>query len=237
VSDNRIAPLKAAVIFMTATVYFYFLLFTIFPFLKSNFDVNPILYWLIIGYCLFIPLFVYALMMARWEGRKGIRQLALGLNIKPFSKKDWVYSILGLLVTFVCTGLIYGVSILMNKYLGTGMLKTTPWFMEVKPLQGTAALLLLIWFPMFFFNIVGEEALWRGYIQSRFQGRYSWLLCAVLWLMFHLPFGFGLMVMLIPVVIIVPYVFHKTHNTLVGILIHGIYNGPTFVAVALGMIK
>jgi len=90
---------------------------------------------------------------------------------------------------------------------------------------------------MFFFNIVGEEILWRGYIQARLQGKYSWLLCSFLWLLFHLPFGIDLMIMLIPVITIIPYIFYKTKNTLVGILIHGVYNGPLFVLVALGLKK
>ena len=43
--------------------------------------------------------------------------------------------------------------------------------------------------------------------------------------------------MAIPAFIIIPYVFHKTQNTLTGVFIHGIYNGPIFVLVALGLIK
>ena len=109
--------------------------------------------------------------------------------------------------------------------------------MEMKPFQGIEKLFLFIWLPMFFFNIVGEEILWRGYIQTRLSAKYSWLLCSLLWMIFHLPFGIDLIIMLIPVIIIIPYAFYKTQNTLVGIFIHGIYNGPLFVAVALGLIK
>ncbi len=67
-------------------------------------------------------------------------------------------------------------------------------------------------------------------------GKYSWLLCSLLWMIFHLPFGLDLMIMLIPVLIIIPYVFYKTQNSLTGIFIHGIYNGPIFILVALGLI-
>jgi len=175
--------------------------------------------------------------MTKVEGNKGIRQVTLALNLKPFSKKDWQYSIIGLLLVFAFTGLIFGASFLLNKYFGMRSLSTTPWFMEMHPLQGYEKMLLLIWFPMFFFNIVGEELLWRGYIQSKLQGKYSWLFCSLLWLMFHLPFGLDLMIILIPVIIIIPYAFYKTKNTYVGIFIHGIYNGPIFVAVALGLMK
>ena len=117
------------------------------------------------------------------------------------------------------------------------MLSTVPWFMEMKPFKGYEKLFLLIWLPMFFFNIVGEEILWRGYIQSRLQNKYSWIICSLLWMLFHLPFGLDLMIILIPVIIILPFIFYKTHNTLTGIFIHGIYNGPIFIAVATGLIK
>jgi len=72
---------------------------------------------------------------------------------------------------------------------------------------------------------------------TRLRGKYSWLLCSLLWLLFHLSFGMDLMIMLVPVILIIPYAFHKTKNTLVGIFIHGIYNGPLFVTVALGLIN
>lgn len=236
-NKQQVSPLKAIIIFIVSTAYFYLLLFTLLPFLKSHYSINPALYWFITGYFLFIPLFVLAFLMVKFEGNYGIKQMISALNIKPFSKKDWKYSVIGLFLVFAFTGLVFGISFLLNKYFGIRLLTTTPWFMEMHPFQGHERLLLLIWFPMFFFNIVGEEILWRGYIQTRLQVKYSWLLCSFLWMMFHLPFGFDLMIMLIPVIIIIPYVFYKTQNTLTGIFIHGIYNGPLFVFVALGLIK
>ena len=236
-NKQKVSPLKAIIIFLVSTAYFFLLLFTLLPFLKSHYSINPALYWFITGYFLFIPLFVYALSMVKFEGNRGIKQILLALNIKSFKKRDWTYSIIGLLLVFIFTGLIFGSSFLLNKYFGIRLLTTIPWFMEMKPFQGTEKLFLFIWLPMFFFNIVGEEILWRGYVQTRLNGKYSWLLCSLLWMIFHLPFGIDLIIMAIPAIIIIPYAFYKTQNTLVGIFIHGIYNGPLFIAVALGLIK
>ena len=236
-NERTVTPLKAIITFAVFTGYFFLLLFTLLPFLKSNFSLNPALYWFITGYFIFIPLFAYALRLAKAEGNKGIKQIMLALNVKPFSKKDWVFSIVGLLLVFVFTGFVFGISFLLNKYFGFRELTTTPWFMEMHPFQGVEKLLLLVWLPMFLLNIIGEEILWRGYIQARLQSKYAWVLCSLLWLCFHLPFGLDLIIMLIPIIIIIPYAFHKTKNTLVGIFIHGIYNGPLFVAVALGLLK
>jgi membrane protease YdiL (CAAX protease family) len=234
---NTISLLKAVSIFAISTVYFYVLLLTLLPFLKHNFVMNPALYWFITGYFLFIPLFAYAVYSARAEGNNNIKQICLSLNIKPFSKKDWAYSIAGLVSTFILTGIIYAVFYLLNRCCHVETLHATPWFMEMQPFQGSDALLLLIWFPMFLFNIVGEEILWRGYIQNRLHIKYSWMACSLLWLLFHVPFGIDLMIMLVPVILIIPYTFYKTQNTMVGIFIHGVYNGPVFIAVALGLFQ
>ena len=233
----RITKLEASLIFVAFTAYFFILLYTLFPFLKSTFSVNSALYWFVTGYFLFVPILCFAIIMVKREENKGMKEILLALNIKPFTQKDWIYAVAGLLFVFVFTGIILGVSFLLNKYMGIRPLSTTPWFMEMKPFQGNEKLLLLIWLPMFCFNIIGEEVLWRGYIQARLPGKHLWLLCSGLWLIFHAPFGIDLIVLLIPIFIVVPYVFSKTKNTLVGIFIHGIYNGPLFVAVALGLLK
>ncbi len=233
----RISPFKAAFIFTAATAYFYLLLFTLRPFLKSAFTMNPALCWFITGYFLFIPLFALALVLAGAEGNRKMKPIMAALNLRPFSKKDRLYSVTGLLLVLVFTALIFGVSSILNKRCGIRPLDTTPWFMEMRPFRGAEKLLLLVWLPMFFFNISCEELLWRGYIQKRLRGRYSWLLCSLLWLLFHLPFGLDLMIMLVPAILIIPYAFHRTRNTLVGIFIHGVYNGPLLVAVAMGWIR
>jgi membrane protease YdiL (CAAX protease family) len=231
-----ISFLNAFFIFGSATAYFYALLFTLLPLIKEHFSMNPALYWFITGFFLFVPLFCFAAVRAAKEGDTSFRQVLDALNIKPLSKRDWKYAVTGLLLTFLFTGVVFGGSFLLTKLWGVRALTTTPWFMEMHPFHGVEKLLLLVWFPMFFFNIVGEEILWRGYIQSRLHTKHAWPICSVLWMMFHAPFGTDLMLMLIPIIIIIPYIFHKTQNTTIGIFIHGLYNGPTFVAVALGFL-
>ncbi len=182
-------------------------------------------------------MFLFSILATKQEGNKGIKDILQALNIRVFTKTDLIYSIIGLLLVFIFTGIIFAASFLLNKYYGIRFLSTTPWFMEMRPFQGTDKLLLLVWLPMFFFNIVGEEILWRGYIQTRLNGKYSWLFSSLLWMIFHLAFGIDLMIILIPVILIIPYVYSKTNNTVTGIFIHGIYNGPLFIMVALGLIK
>ncbi len=236
-AGRSISRLTAAGIVASFTAYFFLLLFTLMPFLKNRFAINPAAYWFITGYVLFIPLFLFAVSAVRREGARGWHKTVEALHLRPFSKSDWAYALGGLLLVFLGTGLIFGISSLLTRQWGVRPLSTTPWFMEMHPFAGSERLLLFVWLPMFFFNIVGEEILWRGYIQTRLTGASSWWLCALLWMVFHVPFGIDLMIMLVPIILIIPYVYSKTGNTLTGVFIHGMYNGPIFVAVALGLLE
>jgi membrane protease YdiL (CAAX protease family) len=116
---------------------------------------------------------------------------------------------------------------------------TTPSFLEVQPLGSGEYHILLAWLPFFFFNIVGEELWWRGYIQPRNEaalGGLAWVVQAFFWTLFHVSFGWSIMLMVTPVLVIVPLVVQQRKNTWPGILIHGAVNGLGFLAVTLGLL-
>lgn len=235
--NSSISIPKAITIFGVFTLYFYFLSISLFPLLKNNFNLNPSLYWFILGYFLFIPLFVYTVKMVKAEGHKSKTEIIQALGIQQLTMRDWLLIIISSLLIFLLTGLIFWVSIAMNEHHGWRMIETTPIFMEeMRPYSGWEKLYLFVWLPMFFFNIVGEEILWRGYIQRRMRAKYSWLICAILWACFHLPFGLDMIIMASPALLVIPYIFQKTKNTSIAIAIHGIYNGPIFVLISLGII-
>ena len=78
-----------------------------------------------------------------------------------------------------------------------------------------------------FFNIVGEELWWRGYIQPRQElthGKLAWLVNGTLWAFFHLFKWWAVPFMLITCQII-PFVAQKTRNTWPGIVNHLVING------------
>ena len=100
-SKKELTPAKAAAIFISFTAYFYVLLFTLLPFLKAKFDLNPALYWFITGYFLFVPLLKFAAWRAWAEGNRGPREIMQALHLKPFTSQDWKYSILGLLLVLM----------------------------------------------------------------------------------------------------------------------------------------
>lgn len=235
---KTISPIKGSGIFALFTAYFCFLLYCVLPLIKSRLTFsNSVTYWLVIGYLLFSALFLCAIFSAKREGNKNLQNILSALSVKKFSEEDWKYSFLGLLAVIIFSGMIFGGAILLNKFFGIPMLETKVWFIEVQPVSGKGALILLLWLPMFLLNIFGEELLWRGYIQSRLKNKNLWFVYALMWLIFHIPFGLSLLIMLIPIIIIIPYVFSKRDNTLIGCFIHGLFNGPIFVLILLGIIK
>ena len=78
-----------------------------------------------------------------------------------------------------------------------------------------------------FFNIVGEELWWRGYILPRQElafGKYTWLVHGLLWACFHLYKWYAVPFMLITCQII-PFVAQRTRSTWPGVVSHLFVNG------------
>ena len=236
-SRRRLNLSSAFFIFAFATGYFFLLLHTLYPFLKTHWTFNGATYWFITGYFLFIPLFLVGIIGVFVEGARNRETIARGLHLRRLTRSDWYWAVGSLFGLLILTGVVFGLSALSHAVFETRQLNTTPWFMHMEPFQGTDRWLLLLWFPMFFFNIVGEEILWRGYLQSRLAMGYGWIACALCWLGFHIPFGFDLLLILLPTMFVIPFAFHKTKNTLVTIFIHGMFNGPMFIAVSLGLLQ
>jgi len=85
---KKLSLFKASAIYIGFTALFFLLLFTLLPFLKANFSMNPALYWFITGYFIFIPLFVFSIAASMKEGNLNKKDLLNALNIKIFSRTD-----------------------------------------------------------------------------------------------------------------------------------------------------
>lgn len=242
-SNNEIKPLslyQSILLFCIPAAFFGFIAYLVIPYFNEVLGFHSALSWFYGGYLIFIPLFVLALVMYKLENRKmKIKLILERFRIEKLSKNDLMWTVISAVSILLLTALIMLLSRLISVKFGVPELKTTPPFMEFQALSGDQRLYLVVWFPMFFFNIVGEEILWRGYIlprQELFHGKYSWLVNSILWAVFHLCFGFDLIVILFPTLLIIPYVVSKTKNTTVGIITHALLNGPMFIMVALGII-
>ena len=115
-------------------------------------------------------------------------------------------------------------------------LDATPFFFQNMPLSGEHRWLLLVWPAFFFFNIFGEELLWRGYILPRQESatRWAWLLHATFWAAWHLPMGIDLVIASLPILFILPAIVQLRKNTSLAIVVHTVFGGFGFLMLALG---
>ena len=98
------------------------------------------------------------------------------------------------------------------------------------PIQGNYEVLIL-YFVMLLFNIMGEELLWRGYILPRQElayGKNTWILHGTMWTFFHL-FKWWDLIGLLPVCLSLSYVAQKSKSIWPGIIAHFLFNGMGLV--------
>jgi membrane protease YdiL (CAAX protease family) len=87
--------------------------------------------------------------------------------------------------------------------------------------------LLVLYAVMYFFNIVGEEFWWRGYIFPRQElafGRWAWLVHGVMWASFHL-FKWWDILALLPVCLLIAFASQKLRSNWAGFIAHALFNG------------
>ena len=228
---------ESILLFGIPTVWFFLVAWILIPSLNRE-GMHPALAWFLAGGGLvFLPLFLLAIALCRRDGYL-LRSCADRLRLRPMDREDWLWTAGGVLAILLLMGIVMGLSGLAATLFGIGPIEPAPAFVRFEPFRGAGRFLLLAWLPMFFFNIVGEELLWRGYILPRQEsawGSRAWIANALLWTLFHLPFGPGPMIMLLPILLILPPIVQRRGNTTVGIAIHGIVNGPAFVAVSMGL--
>ena len=108
------------------------------------------------------------------------------------------------------------------------------------PLDDSHMWILYIWPVFFFFNIFGEEFLWRGYIQPRQElqlGKWTWFIHGIFWAVWHLPMGLDLIIAATPIFFILPAVVQIRKNTTIAIVVHTVFGAFGFLALALGLVS
>jgi membrane protease YdiL (CAAX protease family) len=91
----------------------------------------------------------------------------------------------------------------------------------------------ILYLVIFFFNVVGEELWWRGYILPRQElvfGRKTWLVHGVLWACFHV-FKWWDILPLLPMCLITSYCAQWTRSTWGGLIGHVLSNGMSMIAI------
>ncbi len=224
------------IIYIAAALLMWFQTHIAIPYLSERTGGESILLWFIVGGLgIFLPLIIIAGIILKGEGLKlNAETWHNRMRFVKMKARDWKWVAIGTLASGISTVAMMGLI-----HIATGNLNYTPAFMEFEPLSSGRYWLLGVWFIFWIFNIMGEEILWRGVMQPRQEAIFSkqtWIVQGIGWSLFHLAFGWQLWLMLLPLMFIQPLVVQKTRNSWTGVAIHGIINGPSFVAIALGVI-
>ncbi|MBI1224827.1 MAG: cupin domain-containing protein [Bacteroidetes bacterium] len=204
------------------------------PFLQG-YQIMPIevAYFLSVGLLALVPMFFGAIFLSGREiGSFKFRDILTRMRIKKIAGKDWLWTIGGFIGLSIA-------SFLLAKILLPALgMNSMPFFFENMPLQPYHYWILAVWPLYFFFNIMGEELFWRGYIlprQTLLNGHWTWLIQGILWACWHLPMGLDLVLTSLPILLILPAIIQVRKNTSISIVIHAIFGGFGFLALALGL--
>jgi len=223
---NTASSAKTISIFLFFTMEFYLVCWLLIP-LASKYVHTYVAWYSLGGVLTMLPLFLTAVLLARAE--KG--SIWQRLRLRPLTRAEWKTSWQGLGLVVLLSGLMTLALKGFFNLLGAEF-SMDPAFMTSTPFEPQQWYIPLLWLFFFSFNILGEELLWRGYLQSADEERLgykAWILNSVLWCLFHAAFGYQMMLMLIPTLIIVPLYVYKTKNTWTGVFIHGVFNGSASI--------
>jgi membrane protease YdiL (CAAX protease family) len=153
------------------------------------------------------------------------------LRLRRPSGADWLWGAAGLV------GIAAGSAGMFGACAAWGLDPNPPFARNAQPLATGGIWQLGLWAVYWPFNILGEELVWRGVSLPRMEARLgerAWALNAALWGAFHTAFGLGNLLVLLPTLVLVPWVAQRRRNTWLAVLMHAGLSLPGFVGLALG---
>lgn len=221
------------IIFVFGSALTFLNVYWMVPFLSAKFNIMQLGSWMISApFVIFLPLIIIGYYKLKSENSN--TNMWVRLRFRKLTKADWKWVLIGLVGMTILSGLTF---------ILTTQLKLNPnppFSRQVDPWMNGHQWMFLVWIFYWPINILGEGFIWRGVIQPRLENSFStktWIIGAVLWGVFHLSFGLGNLIVLIPTLIFVPFVTQKTKNTWTGIILHAVLSGPGFIVLALGLMN
>ena len=233
---KRIGFFKSFAIFGIAALALILETRFVIPYFSKITGWEAVIFWFIVaGLGLFFPLLITALFILRQEGLRLNKQVwTERLRFTKMTGTDWLWCIGALVVVGILSAAIIEV---LKVFIDE--VNFQPAFMIFEPLTAGRYWILLLWLPYWLLNIMGEEVLWRGALLPRQEivfGKFTWLVHGFFWGIFHIGFGWQLLVSLLPILFIQSFVVQRRKNSWTGIIIHAGINGPSFLAISFGLI-
>lgn len=235
-SPPPLGPVGTLLLFGGAAALLFGATHGLIPVLAARTGVESVVLWFAAaGLGVFAPLLAAAGVLLRLEGALGEPSVwHQRLRFRSMARADWLWSLGALAAIWLLAA--GGMTALRIVW---GEVPLHPSFMSMEPLTRQRYWILGVWLPFWVLNIMAEEILWRGVVLPRHEaafGQWAWLVNGIGWLLFHLPFGFTILLTLAPTTLILPYVVQRRRNSWTGVVIHAGLNGPGFVAVAFGLV-
>lgn len=227
---------KALLLFAFAAAAISAGVYTLLPALQAS-GLTFLASYLISFYPPFVVLFLLAILLYRVEGNPFtwavFRQR---YRLAPIHGQTWLW-VLGL----VAFGLALSQALsFTSRWLATFSWFTPPAFLpsELNPLKAPTSGMFFgtsvhgqwwyafAYFVGWFFNILGEELLFRGYILPRQEvtyGKWAWLVQGLMWSGMHVFWRWNLL-SLLPITLAIPFVAQRKKSTSIGIVAHGFAN-------------
>lgn len=242
----QVKPIRLAtsiVIFGGAALLFLLMERVVLPFLDQQGTARPLLF-LMLALPHFI-FFVAALTAYRLEGHPfRWKPLLARFRYKPIQGKMWLWTFLIVLVDVLLYLAVYQLAFPLVKQIHdwfpppellSEIMSNGETFVGYS-LQGNWWLLGLF-LIMYFFNVVGEEFLWRGYLfprQEKTHAQYTWVVHGLLWTSFHLFAPYNAL-MVLPGALFMSYINQKTQNSTIFLISHATLNGIPVVLLIIGI--
>jgi membrane protease YdiL (CAAX protease family) len=230
---------QTILVFFISSLILFISIYYLIPIVMKIFQLPFALAYLACFYVPFIGLFLTALILYRQEGHKfTVKEISTRLRLHKLDKKSlkllvifFIVIGLGFLAVTVLSGLISDniklLSVPENFPAGLNHNKESlpGYFLgfSVKGIWWYPALYFIGWF----FNIFGEELLFRGILLPKNEktfGDKAWIFQGTLWGLWHIFWYWQFIPLIIFVALPFVYVVQKTSNTWIGIIIHGILN-------------
>jgi hypothetical protein len=203
---KKLGLINSSFIYLSAAILMFILTRYLIPYLNKVTGLESIFFWFIVaGLGIFAPLIITGLLILNAEGNPlSIKVWKERLRFGKLTAADVIWSLAGLIaVGLFSAAIMKGMEPIIGKF------EHSPSFMTFEPLTKGRYWLLLIWLPYWILNIMGEEFFWRGVMLPRQElafGKYTWIIHGTGWLIFHIAFGWHLLITLVPLIFIQSYI-------------------------------